>query len=73
MKVKISNYTRHLQSHVGPDSKGSAAKDNKDGAKKAKQAYKCNMCSTSYYHASTLSKHIVSHHIQSNICYLHVP
>ncbi|XP_028166786.1 uncharacterized protein LOC114357387 isoform X1 [Ostrinia furnacalis] len=58
---KLSLCKKHLKTHFKPVDQ----EDNGSGQEKtnSKAVYRCNMCSCTYFHPSTLSKHILSRHI----------
>ncbi|RVE45792.1 hypothetical protein evm_009542 [Chilo suppressalis] len=57
---KLNSCKNHLKTHV------SKAHDNNinETESKPNEVYKCNMCPCTYFHPSTLSKHILSRHIK---------
>ncbi|CAH2043640.1 unnamed protein product, partial [Iphiclides podalirius] len=64
--TKLYNCLKHLKTHFNSvseindknSSKSESNEEQKDGI------YKCMMCSSTYFHPSTLSKHIVAKHIK---------
>ncbi|CAG9788710.1 unnamed protein product [Diatraea saccharalis] len=63
---KLNACENHLKTHVPK------AHENGGNEKNTSEVYKCNMCPCTYFHPSTLSKHILSRHInvrlKSNLC-----
>ncbi|XP_061379154.1 uncharacterized protein LOC116771435 isoform X1 [Danaus plexippus] len=57
---KLNNCQRHVKLHYKQDPENSR----QEVPKKTEGAYKCKMCPSTYHHAATLSKHIVSKHIK---------
>lgn len=60
--TKLNNCQKHIKTHFNQDSVDEES--DKKEIKKTGEVYKCNMCSCTYLHAATLSKHIVSKHIK---------
>lgn len=56
--TRLATCKNHLKTHYFLEKNESAQDDNK-----TKAIYKCNMCTCTYFHPSTLSKHILSRHI----------
>ncbi|XP_050347390.1 uncharacterized protein LOC126771529 [Nymphalis io] len=63
--TKLNNCLKHIKTHYEHEKvdKGSEATPN-DSKKFLKAVFKCKMCPSTYFHAATLSKHIVSKHIK---------
>ncbi|CAB3234066.1 unnamed protein product [Arctia plantaginis] len=70
---KLYPCVRHVKTHLGLHlSKPEANKDkeltneqgDKDKPKTRREVFKCKMCPSTYFHPSTLSKHIVTRHIK---------
>ncbi|CAK1586931.1 unnamed protein product [Parnassius mnemosyne] len=63
--TKLFNCLKHLKTHfncVESADNNSLKSESKEDQKNG--IYKCKMCSSTYFHSSTLSKHIVSKHIK---------
>lgn len=58
---KLSNCKNHIKSHSRPIKQNP---DSEETSESEIREYKCKMCSSKYFHASSLSKHIVKRHIQ---------
>lgn len=67
--TKLSNCQKHLSTHYKQDeemddSEMASNQSSNEGTKKGFGNFKCKMCPSTYFYASTLSKHIVSKHIK---------
>ncbi|CAG4956071.1 unnamed protein product [Parnassius apollo] len=64
--TKLFNCLKHLKTHFNcveeSDDNNSLKSESKENQKNG--IYKCKMCSSTYLHSSTLTKHIVSKHIK---------
>lgn len=62
--TKLSNCQKHIKTHFDQESVAENEESKTKEIKKTGEVYKCNMCSCTYLHAATLSKHIVTKHIK---------
>ncbi|XP_030040398.1 uncharacterized protein LOC115455809 isoform X2 [Manduca sexta] len=66
--AKVSHCQKHVKTHFVPTipSKSDGDKGNTEQMEvgKEKEVYKCKMCPATFYHPSTLSRHIVTRHIK---------
>lgn len=67
--TKLSNCQKHLSTHYKQeeemdDSEMASNQSSNEETKKGFGNFKCKMCPSTYFYASTLSKHIVSKHIK---------
>lgn len=65
--TKLGNCKNHVKTHYHPseimNDEAAGDKEHLKG-KKSTGMYKCKMCSCTYFHPSTLSKHILTRHIK---------
>ncbi|XP_047535597.1 uncharacterized protein LOC125069986 isoform X1 [Vanessa atalanta] len=63
--TKLNNCLKHIKTHFEQEEVDDGSEITPNHSKKfLKGVFKCKMCPSTYFHASTLSKHIVSKHIK---------